>query len=174
MFWLGTLSIPISQVIIHLFEERPTEWIPYAWLLGIGLIGISFLRSFLWMLLGREIISVKRGVLKIRKQVLDIGFTRTYTITKIKELKINPAATPELWRKLNHPRRISLMEFEYESSTIKFGAEFDLAEANLILEEFKRNKSFNPSNFAVDSGKWIEEEDEYVSVDNFLKKLNIK
>jgi len=133
------------------------------------------LHSALWMILGRETISVKRGVLKIRRQVLDVGFTRTYTIAKIRELKINPAITPERWEKMMYRNtRTTLIEFEYESSTVKFGAEFDLAEANLVLEEFKTIRSFAPFNFAGDSGTWINEEEEYVENDNFLKKLKLK
>ncbi|MBI3219934.1 MAG: hypothetical protein HYZ44_10510 [Bacteroidetes bacterium] len=133
------------------------------------------MHSVLWMILGKEIISVKPGELKIRRQIMGIGFNRSYIISKIKELKINPTITPERWEKIiNHARRIPLIEFEYEASTIKFGSEFYLAEANLILEELKKNTSFNPSNFAGDSGTWVDDEDEYVGVDNFLKKLNIK
>ncbi len=155
-------------------EDPPTDWMPYAWLSVISALGINLMRPFLWMLLGRETITIKRGVLKVRRQVLDIGFTQTYTISKIKSLRLNPRMTPTHWRNTRNRYlwRTNLIEFEYESSTIKFGSEFDLAEANLILEEFKKNRSFAPSNFADDSGTWINEEEE--EQNDFLKKLNLR
>jgi hypothetical protein len=39
------------------------------------------------------------------------------------------------------------MEFDYGLKTIKFGGEFDLAEARVLIETFKLNKNFTAKNF---------------------------
>lgn len=162
LFWLGGLIIFVSPMISRLWEDPPTDWIPYALLLAFCIGGVNLLRPFLWMLLGRETITIKRSVLKVRRQVLDIGFTRTYTISQIRNLRINPRMTPTHWRNTRNRYlwRTNLIEFEYESSTIKFGAELDLTEANLVLEEFKKNRNFIPSNFTADISNWINDEAE--------------
>ncbi|MCZ8216375.1 MAG: hypothetical protein O9262_09070, partial [Cyclobacteriaceae bacterium] len=43
--------------------------------------------------------------------------------------------------------KTGLIEFDYGLKTIKFGSEFDLAEARILVETFKQNKNFKETNF---------------------------
>ena len=92
------------------------------WLIGWTSGGALVVYTILWQLIGREKITIERGVLKIDKSVLGIGRKKSYDIKSIKNLDIN--LTQDIgFLGRNHNRNILSMKagkikFDYGMKTI--------------------------------------------------------
>ena len=95
------------------------------WLVGWTLGGVGALAVFLWMLAGKQIIRLERGLLSVRWEVLGLGFGREYNVSDIANLRIavgadlNPfsmSRAGDMWGYTGGP-----LVFDYGAHTIRIG-----------------------------------------------------
>jgi len=149
--WLGGWTMGEVSAIGHLFysDNRAGNTFMTFWLVGWTVGGVWAMLTLLWFISGKEIIIVDSGVLELGKQIFGLGRIKQYAISNIKLMVISPAPNKDKWgndgtRSLIKP---GLIEFDYGMKTIKFGSEFDTAEARMLIEIFKQNRNFNEGNF---------------------------
>jgi hypothetical protein len=106
--------------------------------------GIIALYGFLWLIGGREIVTINSGVLKLRKQIFGLGTIKHYPISDITRMK---ACSPRTRRSDRRKIKRGVIEFYSKGKIIKFGADLDLTEAEILVETFKQNRNFRETNF---------------------------
>ena len=107
--------------------------------------GVFAAYIWLWMLVGKERILMGTSVLRLKRDVLGLGPTRTYQLFRVHDLRIatrpvgprDTAVTPRLARLVG-----GLIAFEYEGKTIRFGSSIDEAEAQMIVERMRQRYAF--------------------------------
>jgi hypothetical protein len=77
--------------------------------------GAFILYTILWQLIGREIINVERGILKVEKSAKGFGRKKQYEIKSIQNININPTQDLGIWG-WNYNRSI----FGMKGDKIKF------------------------------------------------------
>jgi hypothetical protein len=122
------------------------------WLVGWTVGGAFVLYTISWQLVGREIINLERGLLKIEKSVKGIGRKKVYDINSIQNIDINPTQDLGMWGG-NYNRNLFGMKggkikFDYGMKTIKFANDIDEAEARMVIEKLKENTNLKKENFA--------------------------
>ena len=96
----------------------------------------------LWLLFGKEVIHVEKGILKIKKSLFGIGNQKAYEINKIKNMRI------EIQKEMESKNRENgKIKFDYDNKTIRFASDVDDVEAEKILDALKNNIYFNKENF---------------------------
>lgn len=102
------------------------------WLIGWTIGGAFAGFALLWMLFGREIITLDGQSLSIRREILGVGRVRRYDLAEVKNLRLAPIPDPP-----QAPRGQwvgGLIAFDYGAKTIHFCAGVDEAEARTIAE----------------------------------------
>lgn len=137
----------VSEQLFH-----PTEKTPIAFLapwLAIWTIGGCFaVATLLWLLAGRERVTIAGDEFAVRREAVGLGWTRRYELRSAKNLRVVDASPdngpfgmrdPYGWR--NGP-----FVFDYGPRTIKFGAGLDVAEARTVLARILAAKPALSSN----------------------------
>ncbi len=152
-FWMGGWAIgeilAIRKIFYPYLSLKADAFLLF-WLAAWTAAGLHALYALLWNLIGKEIITIKRGIIKIEKSVLGIGRKKSFEIKFIKNLDINPTPTVGIFA-LNSNlsgSKIGKIKFNYGMKTIKFANEIDETEAKMIIEKMKNNINFSPENFA--------------------------
>ena len=98
---------------------------------------------------GEEIITVDKEALKLGRQIFGLGPIRSYQIAEIKHMTVSPTGDKDPWETIREHKliRSGLIQFDYGLKTIRFGGEFDLAEARQLVEIFKLSNNFTETNF---------------------------
>ena len=121
--------------------DQPIGFLVF-WLAGWTVGGVFALGFFLWMLRGRQIIRVERGLLSLRWDVFGLGYSREYEVSRVANLRIgassagNPFGVSRagaMWVFTCGP-----MAFDYGAHTIHFGLAMHEAEAATILPRLSR------------------------------------
>ncbi len=121
--------------------DQPVGFLLF-WLAGWTLGGVFTLGFFLWMLSGKQIIRVERGLFSIRWDIFGLGYSREYELSRVVNLRIgavggiNPfsiAQSGALWGLTGGP-----LGFDYGAHTIRFGLAMHEAEAATILPRLSR------------------------------------
>lgn len=150
--WIGGWFMGEFYAIEQLLnEDTPIELIIFLtfWLMFWTLGGIVSILVFLWLIAGKEIISVNNGILKLSSKIFGLGPVKLYKISDIKLMTIVPGPDHE---KLKNSRskntlKSGFIEFKYGIKTIRFGRALDQSEATILVEAFKQNRNFNHINF---------------------------
>jgi hypothetical protein len=112
------------------------------WLLGWTLGGAAALTVFLWMLAGKQILRIDRGVLSVRWDVFGRGYSREYTISSISNLRVgaggdsslfNMGRAGDVWGFTGGP-----LVFDYGAQTIRVAVGLHEAEAKTLLPRIAR------------------------------------
>lgn len=111
-------------------------------ILGIIALLDSFL--ILWIVFGKEVISIGDGYLTIKNTLFGIGIRRRFEIGKIKDTRINIKHQNSKRVKIrifNFSTLIGLNRgfviFNYNGKDIKFGSSLNMEEANFFVEKIK-------------------------------------
>lgn len=122
------------------------------WLVGWTVGGAFVIYTISWQLVGREIINVERGLLRIEKSVKGIGRKKVYDINSIQNIDINPTQDFGIWGGNYNLNLFGMkggkIKFDYGMKTIKFANDIDEAEARMIIEKLKGNTNLKEDNFA--------------------------
>ena len=109
------------------------------WTLG----GVVVMTSLVWQLAGREIIAANSLSLSRRIEAFGFGFTRSYTLSEIRDVRTMSYVNPR------YSRRCALfpwtsgecsgsIAFDYGARTFRFALGLDEAEAKMLVAELKR------------------------------------
>lgn len=109
------------------------------WLVGWTAGGGAALYTWLWQLVGKEIIEVGYNGIKIRRVVLRLGRQKEYLASHIKDLRavsMMAGTNPFGWRRTSWNWGLSggSIAFDYGVQTFRFGIGVDEAEAKQIVE----------------------------------------
>ncbi len=135
IFWLmgwtfGELAA-LNDIFQHGFNGGGLflfVWITF-WTMG----GVMALLTVLWILFGREIIVVDgRQSFTHRREILGLGWSKTYDPTRIQDLRTAP---PSLPRSRQWPgwQNYGVIAFDYGAKTIRIGNSLEEAEAKQII-----------------------------------------
>lgn len=141
-----------SSALLKMFDESTDSTVISFftfWSVGWTLGGLAAIFSLLWFMAGEEIITVDKEALKLGRQIFGLGPIRSYQIAEIKQMTVTPTGDKDPWETIGEHKliRSGLIQFDYGLKTIKFGGEFDLAEARQLVEIFKRSNNFAEANF---------------------------
>jgi hypothetical protein len=110
----------------------------YTWLGLWTCCGLLFAYHWLWMVAGREIVTLREGALEVRRDILGVGFSREFAGAQI----TRPCYIPEIgssWR-LAAKRPSSLM-FQYGKRTVEFARGLDEFEAAHMMRLIRQHTS---------------------------------
>jgi len=138
-FWLVGWAFGEVTVARRLFvgSEPPPVFL-VVWL-SLWTVGGAFaVTALAWGVAGRELVTVKGGVLSVRREVLGVGRTWDYDADKVHGLRVSPAGfdpfsmagSLRVWGLSGGP-----MAFDYGARTVRIGAGLDEAEAASVVRE---------------------------------------
>jgi hypothetical protein len=103
--------------------------------------GAFALRSFLWYLIGKDVIEVSADSIKLKRAIFRFGRINEFIATDIKDLRISPLSmdngifnmfgVTNFWKISTG----GLLAFDYGSKTIRFGGGIEEAESKQVLSE---------------------------------------
>lgn len=144
-FWLCGWVIGEIMAPIGLFNEVKKDPAAAAflivWLCGWTLGGAFAICIWLWLLRGREIVTLSPEALAVRHDVFGLGRTMQFDAAEIRELRLATAtfnpfdlrAGLAIWGIGG-----GMLAFDYGYKTYRFGAGVDEAEARVILQRVRQ------------------------------------
>jgi hypothetical protein len=139
--WLSLWSIGIAGAAGEVASGRARGgeagvlelWVAGA-VLGAGLAAYTWL----WNAIGREVVGIGPGVLRVRREMAGLGFTREFALAGVRNLRVSPDPS-ELAAWVACMRRgrggAGPIAFDYGAATVRFGDGLDEAEAALVVAE---------------------------------------
>jgi hypothetical protein len=138
--WLvgwGFGELSVMRELLDPSNKEPAAF-PIAWLVAWTAGGAFAALVLLWLIGGREIVSVTGMMLQIRYDVFGIGYNRRYDLSQVRFLRLAPVAynvhdlrtTGAFWGMGHGP-----IAFDYGSRTVRLGTGLDEAEARVVLEK---------------------------------------
>jgi hypothetical protein len=124
------------------------------WLIGWTVGGLLALRFFLWILKGKEIITVGQGRLVIDKKGMLLYKPKTYDLNEVKNIRVqedNHDNGGFLGRRSNNFGTINsgeTIKFDYGLKTIKIAGGLDEAEARFIIQKLKDKHLLTERNYS--------------------------
>jgi hypothetical protein len=99
--------------------------------------GATVVYGWLWNAIGREVVGVRSGVLAIRRDVAGLGFSREYSLSDVRRLRVSvPPSNAGRWSSpIRFGREPGVIAFDHGARTVRFAEGLDEAEASLVLEE---------------------------------------
>jgi hypothetical protein len=107
------------------------------WLTGWTVGGAWALATILWLAAGRERVQVQQGTLTLEHVVGTLGRRRSYDLQQVTRLRALPQTSQELMASNMTAfglGKTGALAFDYGTSTVRWGAGLDEAEARVIVE----------------------------------------
>jgi len=148
-YWLvgwavGEVMVPS----VFLRKEMPPSMMIFtlAWL-GAWTVGGGFaIYMLLWMIFGREIVSLGSRSLGLKRDVLGFGRLKEYDVSHIHNLRVSSGS----WNPFDFTSALQfwgigggMIAFDYGSKTCRFGTSLEEAEANQLVQQLKSRVNFN-------------------------------
>jgi hypothetical protein len=145
--WLAGWATGELSALGDLLSGRPRgfEGFLLLWLTLWTAAGALAAYAWLWMLVGKERILVGTSTLRIKRDILGLGRTRTFELFRIRNLRVapGPAGPRDLTAALTLAGLTrGLIAFEHEGKTVRFGVSLEPAEAQMIVERMKQRYAF--------------------------------
>ncbi|WP_259065562.1 hypothetical protein HDF24_02130 [Mucilaginibacter sp. X4EP1] len=120
---------------------------PFAilWIAGWTVGGLFAIRTWLWNVIGKEIITIGQGTLVIQKKWALLYKPKTYDLAEAKNFRAEEEIinTNIVGADRSNPWKLDdkgTIKFDYGMKTIKFGDGLYEAEANAIIEKLRSKK----------------------------------
>src|SRR5262245_24462670 len=144
--WLAMWAFALVNVVRELFSgsKGPVPFLLF-WLVGWTVGGGFALFVFLWMLAGRERISLQPRVLAVRRDLFGFGVTREYDLAQIRNVRVSAVPyDPSNWATMGRFWGLGggPVAFDYGARTIRLAAAVEEPEATQIVSELKRRHTF--------------------------------
>ncbi|MDB6061741.1 MAG: hypothetical protein JWM78_1844 [Verrucomicrobiaceae bacterium] len=144
--WLGGWYFGETSAIKSLFQPTAhDQWFLMFWLLGWSVGGVFVGFSWLWNLLGKEVLIVRSDVLIYQRALGPFKLTRSYDLAHVKDLRTTPS--PSFMQRQNGFGALGVsggqIAFDYGAKTINIGAGVDEAEAKGLVEMVKQHTGRN-------------------------------
>jgi hypothetical protein len=144
IFWtFGGLTA--MKWVIHPGPSTPRAFISL-WLVGWLLGEVWAIYSWLWAAFGKEIVTIKEGSLNVRRDVLGYGWTRSFPIGSVGNLRASGVFPADsYWANLLIQMRLSggTVGFDSQGRTQKFGIQLTESEAQEVVRELKPHLSYS-------------------------------
>jgi hypothetical protein len=143
--WLTGWAVGFTSAWYSILREGPSPFM-VVWLGGWSIGGMFVAYTWLWTAVGREIVSIAEGALKIKRDVLGLGPTREYDLSRVQNLRVS-AGTPDPFgwsastRSWGMPQA-GVVAFDYGAKTFRFGGSIDEAEGTQIVRELMERHRF--------------------------------
>lgn len=156
--WMGGWVMGESFAIGSLFnDDIPVFANTFLlfWLTGWTIGGGFVIYTILWQIAGKERVVADRGLLEISKGVSFLSRKKTYDISSIRNLDVQPQDTSTPWGR-NRAFNVfgsssGVVKFDYGMKTIRFGISIEEAEGRHILGLLRSDRNFTEENFAQKS-----------------------
>lgn len=150
--WLAGWLMGELNAIAQARRDFASDPFLVMWLAGWTVAGIAVAYFWLWTLVGKERIVMGTSTLRVKREVLGLGRTRTYALSKIRNLRVAPQ--PQRPGSPNFSFGLAsfmggVIAFECEGKTIRFGASLDEAEAVTIVERMRQRFGFPDASSAA-------------------------
>ncbi len=120
--------------------EAGAHWFMLLWL-GVWVLGGAWaILILLWSLVGREVVSVERGLLIVRQELLGFGRKREYDLAQVRDVRTR--GSQKTWGRQGiaapgfGPKEGTIV-FDYGAATFGFGLGLEEGEAKVILEQLQ-------------------------------------
>ncbi len=123
--WLGAWTVGGISTARHLlanFDPFEGFWM-CGWALGECAVSYSLVR----MLVGRDVVQAKNGIIELRKEIFGLGLSKKYSVPEIRNLRFQPAL------RTGRGGSESRIAFDYGAKTVTFGDGTDEAEAIQLI-----------------------------------------
>ena len=149
--WLGGEIMVISTLLGD--REAVPEIFLILWLCGWTVGGCVALRVFIWMLLGKEVITTGRGTLTIEKKGALFIRPKTYDLREARNFRVkeDEQYTSD-WGSRGRREGLTIADtgtirFDYGMQTVKFAEGVDAYEAEYLLKKLRDKKILTDKNF---------------------------
>jgi hypothetical protein len=140
-FWLFFWTIGGGFAIVQFIRGSGPRAFLGLWLVGwlLGEVFAAF--AWFWMVFGKEVVSVQRGVLGIARRIGRLGITKTYPLHECASLRaagwfgppFSFSASLRPWRLFG-----GTIAFESSGKTVRFGVALEEVEAQSVVSELER------------------------------------
>ncbi|MCL5773623.1 MAG: hypothetical protein M1536_04515 [Firmicutes bacterium] len=141
LFWLGGWFTGEIFAVKQLIKGAPSKGIDaflLFWLCGWTLGGAFVLATALWLIAGREIITISAETIKIEIKVFNIGLSKEYAMSEAKNFRLNSSGSSSFSQVGTMPFMTGgAIAFDYGMRTIRFARGIDEAEASSLVDKFK-------------------------------------
>lgn len=113
------------------------------WLIAWSAGGFFTIRTWLWMIAGKEILTFDRNELKIEKKGTFAASPKTYDLREVKNFQLNPISNNNSFFDNNSNQYMwnlggdGVLKFDYGFKTIQVASGIDEAEGRFLLEKIK-------------------------------------
>ncbi|MDG1146999.1 MAG: hypothetical protein P8N52_01710 [Crocinitomicaceae bacterium] len=97
---------------------------------------LKVIRSFFWLLWGRELIKIDEVSVSYKKSIKGYGKAGVYyieNITKIKAVDVEPNSIQSIWEKSPWVKGGERIEFEHKGKSVLFGRKINAQDAKLLF-----------------------------------------
>ncbi|MFM2269724.1 MAG: hypothetical protein RL757_3165 [Bacteroidota bacterium] len=137
-FFMGTLENQAYFVGIFLL----------IWLTGWTAGGYFAFKYLIWLLRGKEVITIENGFLSIQKKGSIGDKKKTYDLNEATGFRVTPKVDMGYYRSKNiNVLQSGIIAFDYGMKTINFGENIDEAEAKFILKKYQEKGLLKEKNF---------------------------
>lgn len=138
--WLVGWGCGEVFAIWALFSGKALSLFLVAWLSIWTFAGGLAALSWLWMVAGRERVTLKADRLVHRYELFGFGRTREYDLSSVRDLRVSPESFNR-WNTGGSMRAWGLgggmVAFDYGARTVRFAAGVDEAEGKMIVERIR-------------------------------------
>ena len=143
-FWLcgwAAAEVMVANQFVKGDSPPEGELFMLAWF-GVWTVGgVVAIYAWLWQIMGKEILTVRGQMFKLRRDIGGFGFNKEYNLIQMRDLRIRPVgASPlefsssfQLWGVGG-----GVIAFDHAERTYRFGAGLDEAEAKQIMTAIKQ------------------------------------
>jgi hypothetical protein len=139
--WFGFWSIPETDIIKDLVQgtqSKGFEIFPLCWLMAWTVMGAMVLLVILWIMAGKEVITLSPSMIKIERKAYGIGLSKEYFLSEVRNFRTQMGGESmdfglEAWG-FGGGR----LAFDYELETVKFASGINEAEAVYLLDVLKQ------------------------------------
>jgi hypothetical protein len=151
--WLGGWlmgELFVSGMFISRLAGNPAGLFVLFWLVAWTAGGFFAFRTFLWMVKGKEVITVGQNTLKIDRKGSLLFKAKVYDLNEVKNLRVQDDFLNFFWRRsdLSAFNSAGMIRFDYGLKTIKFAQGIDEAEAKFILDKLKERRMLTEKNYS--------------------------
>jgi hypothetical protein len=142
--WLGgwfCAEVFVIGMVTGFLTDNPAGLFVLFWLIGWTAGGVYTIRTFLWMIAGKESILIERGQLTIDKKGALFVKAKTYDLNEVKNIRVAGNDNKGAWG-YQQNNWMSLgtngtIKFDYGLKTIRMADGIDEAEASYLIARLR-------------------------------------
>jgi hypothetical protein len=151
IIWLAgwTIGGGFALRMVLLGNAQDAQGFLIAWLCGWAYGELSAISILVWMFIGKEVITIDRGILTIRKKGSLFSRPKLYKTDSIEALRVDETLGDNVFgRKIKTNSFASLfgkaiIGFDYGKKTVSFGGDIKRQEAEYIVSVLKDKRLIN-------------------------------